>query len=178
MIEGLNCYNLQLTFYGDILDSAKYELHKKTFYEKNKYFIKKFLGRSIRLTLYNTTEKIANVTGIKTSGDIKFIKKFLIKKLYFKINLVKVNNSLFRYNRLRPTPLKVLCEKLTLNPIKNYNFSYNSDKFPAIFLKHNYRKCGYPTCLLFSSGKAVFLGSKQISNINVIFDCIVRLYNS
>ena len=158
----LCCCNIKLTFKGKIFNFIHNQNFIKKYQNKCGYIIIPCAGAII--TLYaNTNTNIINCTGIKYKSQISHIKFFIKNKLKFNIHSCTVNNSLFNF-KIPCKKLKIICEIIKQNPPADYIWSFRISSFPAIFLKP-IEKNGSPTVLIFSSGKCVLIGGKNIPQI-------------
>ncbi len=175
-MKNLICCNLKISFHGHIFDLESHKKIQNKSIKKLNYIIIYF-NHSTVITLYENNYNIINVTGIKNKITLKKIKKLITFNLFFKTKEIKVNNSLFKYVNLPNFSIKNICNRLNSFPILNYKYNFNY-KFPAIFLKYKYKNYGFPTALIFNSGKVIFLGAKKIIYITNLLKEIKKCFQS
>lgn len=169
----LKCVNLKLTFYSTRDKNTSLQIpHNLTQYVKNNFFIIKF--KKLTFTIYAKNARIMNVVGFRFKHDMQKINQFF-KIVGFNWFKMTICNSVF------VTKVDMTGTQLTLNLekklgktglLKTHTISRNSEIFPAVFLKckKKYKTVfhgmgGYPTLLIFKSGKIVLLGGKTIQAI-------------
>jgi len=109
-----------------------------------------------------------NITKIRTFEKIKEAQTFLflnfLKCLKSDIIAVKIDNITASHNLKKNIDISQI--------LKNFenlcDVRYNNETFPGVFLKH-----ALGTIILFHSGKAILIGSKDISSLKCLVQFLV-----
>ena len=106
-----------------------------------------------------------NITKIKTFDEITCAIKHLLDVLCVSEIKRKIDNITVSLN---------LHKKVDLKNLPSFehclSVSYNSEKFPGVFIKFN---CG--TIILFHTGKCIFIGIKKEEDIECLISKIVNI---
>ena len=168
--EPLRCKNMKVIFKGDIENKKKYDKAKKRGILKNGYTILKI--QNIVFTFYRTSEKIINCTGIQCIQDLTFVKKYVREKIGFAYNICKVNNSLFSF-KIKSRSIPSFLVYFEDFPFKSYFYKYQASTFPGIFYKSRNKQ--FPTAILFSTGKILIIGGKNIDMITQLYEYLLKM---
>jgi len=168
--SSLKCKNIKLLFKGEIGDKAKYDRTKKESIFKNGYYILR-LGRLV-FTLYSSSQKVINCTGIRSIADLNFAKNFVAEKFGFVYTNLEVSNSLFTF-KIEAKSTANMFKYFEKYPLNSYFYKYQSDSFPGIFFKSKKKEC--PTAVLFSSGKIVIIGGRTAKNVSDLYHYLLKM---
>ena len=117
---------------------------------------------NVKITIYNHSPNLINVTGIKSFEKLEIFKIYLSNQ--FSVNIIQERIDAIMLNYKSPIHKKINLNKLSniCSNIKNYNLDFNCELFNAPFLKS---KSKNGTLLLFSSGSVQIMGVKRKRDI-------------
>lgn len=174
----IKCRNLKISL--SLLND--FDLKRvENFRETNcSYLVYTNLYNKCVITVYKHSMSRLHVTGICNKTDLHSIFYFVREVLKNVILSGSIQNSLFSFKN---------DEKITnfnfKNVLKNfensiYNIKFNSEVFPAMFLRPapRFKKIGFPTILLFASGSFVIIGGKTMKYIKKAHTLAKKLLNN
>ena len=173
------CHNIKIIFYR--IKVGRLHLNKifngRSFFKKNNLIIK---FEQMTFTIYKNGQNCINVTGVKHRYQLNKIFDFL-KMINFKFEYYNINNSFFKIDlRMKQSSLFSLMKKLQNVELNDYSAKCNAELFSAIIMKPlPIKKClGYPTILLFSSGKVLLIGGKKMKYIKEVGEKLSSILSS
>ena len=130
------------------------------------YLVFKICNKCV-ITVYKHTLRVLNATGICKKSDLHTIFNFVHTVLKNSILSGSIQNSLFsfkNYDKSINFNFKNVLKKFENN---KYSIKFNAEVFPAMFLRPTlkFKKIGFPTILLFTSGSFVIIGGKNMEYI-------------
>ena len=135
-------------------------------------FPKQNLG-SIKITIYQHSPKLLNITGLNSFKSLKIIKQF-IKNIYScKIRKCRIDSIMLNYKaavhkRINLNKLATICKD-----IPDYILDFTPEIFNAPFLKSKSQR---GTMLLFSTGSVQIMGCKDRRYIKTNQELVNRIF--
>lgn len=141
--------------------------------------IKTDTHNSIKITIYNHSPKLINITGIQSFRNLINIKQ-IVKKLFNvkikqeRIDAIMLNYKSKKHMHINLNKMYKICKNIA--NYANYNIDYNCELFNAPFFKSS---TGKGTILLFSNGSVQIMGCKKktfIKDNKIFINLLYTLY--
>ena len=111
------------------------------------------------IIIYGHSPCLLNVTGLKSSKEIKQLKIDLESKFKVDCFKIRIDNIFYSHKDTKVYSLYHLFYFLKGFCPKGYRVDYNVEIFPGMFLKSKFKTL--PTLILFSTGSYSIIGAKS-----------------
>jgi TATA-box binding protein (TBP) (component of TFIID and TFIIIB) len=173
----IQCRNLKISL--SLMNTLNLE-RVENFRETNcSYLIYNNVYNKCVITVYKHSMRRLHITGICNKSDLHTIFDFVREVLKNVILTGSIQNSLFSFKNVNKNINFNF--KNVMKFVNNiYNIKFNAEVFPAIFFRPilKFKKMGFPTILLFSSGSYVLIGGCRMKYIKKAHILVTNIINN
>ena len=115
------------------------------------------------ITIYGHSQRMLNVTGIKSWSDMKATKMMIEKEYHVNVQQIRLDCVFFSHKGRTNIDLNKIYHHVRDNLREKYHVDYNVELYPGMYIKP--KENGYPTINLFRTGSYQIMGGKSIEKI-------------
>ena len=119
---------------------------------------------NFKFTIYKHSQKLVNVTGLKSVEEIEQQKSVIEEMFQQKVKKVRIDNVFFSKKDYKNIDMCSLYNDLKEN--KDYFIDYNIELFAGMYVHVKDKQ--YPTMIVFRTGSYTIMGGKSIK---IVYEC-------